>query len=84
MWPLSFIWNEVKELYLLKKWKISERFYLRLKIWTDTDAGKPAWSVCNTAWVWDWCLGKLQILKLTWKDLWMLHNATWLEWVYDW
>lgn len=83
IWPQAFSGNEVKELYLIKKWKISERYLFRLNIIQDPKA--PPTSTCNSNWSWTWCLGNIQILKLVWEDLWMSH--TWTSnnpWLYDW
>lgn len=79
-WPESFTWTDINELYLIKSWKTNERLYLRLKIIKDPNA----WSLpCNfPAWTWSWCLWKLQILKLAWKDYWNDHDKTTNDW--DW
>lgn len=82
-WPLAFSGsqNEVKELYLYKNWIIQERMLIRRKVIRDPDA--PASFVCNS-WVWSWCLGKLQILKLVWKDYWFDHDfSSWSIGLYD-
>ncbi|EKE26091.1 MAG: hypothetical protein ACD_4C00441G0009 [uncultured bacterium (gcode 4)] len=81
VWPTAFSWNEVKELYLINKWK-KERFLLRMNYAPDPDA--PTWISCN--WLnWSWCLWNIQILKLIWKDLWYAHSwSLTSSWKYDW
>lgn len=82
-WPLVFSGNEVKEVYLIRKWKTNERFFMRLNIINDPDAISGA--TCDSAWVGSWCLWNIQILKLNWKDLWMSHSWTITSsWRYDW
>jgi hypothetical protein len=75
-WPVAFSGNEVKELYLFKKWldDTYERMFLRLNFILDPNA--PTWATCDANWTWSWCLGNIQILKLVWKDLWIGHGVT--------
>lgn len=73
IWPEAFSGNEVKELYLLKKWRIYERFLMRLNIKQDPKA--PNGYICTTP-TWTWCVGNIQILKLVGKDLWLSHSWT--------
>ncbi|EKE28423.1 MAG: hypothetical protein ACD_3C00060G0003 [uncultured bacterium (gcode 4)] len=81
MWPVAFSWSEVKELYLVKKWRNSERLYFRLNF--KKDKNLPNWANCNSDWTWTWCVWNIQILRLTWKDHWFNHIST-LTWAYDW
>lgn len=71
-WPVVFSGNEVKEIYLIRKWKINERFFMRLNIKRDPLA--QAGFDCASDWTGSWCLGNIQILKLDWYDLWMFHS----------
>lgn len=72
LWPVAFSGNEVKELYLIRNWKINERLFMRYNIKIDPFA--PAWYTCDSAWTWSWCIWNIQILKLVWKDLWLSHS----------
>lgn len=82
-WPVAFMGNEVKEIYLLRKWKVNERFLMRLNI--KKDPLSPASYNCASDWTGSWCLGNIQILKLVGSDLWMSHSwAVTSSGQYDW
>jgi len=82
-WPVTFSGNEVKEIYLIRKWKTNERLFIRWNIIRDPNA--LATAICNSDWTWDWCLWNIQILKLNWKDLWISHSwSLTSSWQYDW
>ncbi len=71
LWPVAFTWNEVKELYLIKKWDTTERIFLRLNITQDPDVSGD----CDFInWTGTGCLGNIQILKLVWYDNWLNHD----------
>lgn len=81
----AFSWevfeNEVKEIYLIS-WDNKKRTYFRYTV--KKDPYNPN-TICDTALTSSWCLWNLEILKLVWKDRWMLHS-TWTTstWMYDW
>ena len=81
VWPEAFpSWIDVGELYLINSTK-TERTYFRWNVIDDPDA--PNWSSCS--WdqdmVWEWCLGTIEFLKLTWDDAGYDHGDN--EWVFD-
>ncbi len=81
LWPVAFSWSEVRELYLIKKWKINERLFFRLNYKFDT--ASASWKTCNPDWTWWWCVWNLQMLRLTWRDSWFSHNRAG-SWSFDW
>lgn len=91
-WPQALPWNEVKELYMIKKWKTTERMFFRWTFKPDPDS--PTYNVtthtdhnCTLTWAnaWSGCLWNVQMLKLVWKDIWMDHSwSVASPWRYDW
>ncbi len=71
IWPVAFSGNEVKELYLIKKWDTQERLFFRLNIIQDPDTTDS----CNFSdWTGTGCLWNIQMLKLIGYDSWFDHD----------
>jgi len=89
-WPSVFDWwEDVKELYLIS-WDKKHRTLFRWNVIADSDA--PLWKTCsidsNNIITWEWCIWKLEFLKLDWVDYWMDHNLsnndlTQWDWIID-
>lgn len=79
-WPESFSWSRVGELYLINaSW--DERTFFRWNVRSDPNA--PAGATCTGTrdMTGTWCLGTIEVLKLSGQDLWYDH--LWDGWYWD-
>lgn len=81
-WPVVFTWwTDIKEVYLIS-WDKKKRLIIRWQWLQDTNKPSSV-AACTPTWVFsDWCIWKIEVLKLDWKDWWINHNKTW-TWAFD-
>ncbi len=86
-WPEAFeLDKNLTELYLIS-WDKKIRTYFRYSVKQDPNIDSStydciSWDSWKT-YTWTWCLWTIEFLKLTWKDWWENHNAT-FTWAFDW
>lgn len=76
------VWSDVKEIYLIS-WDRRKRTLFRWSWKQDPSSNKPSSATCSTTTFWSGCLGTIEMLKLSGKDIWFDHNATTWSGIYD-